>query len=50
LGDVLGGDEFGFELVEEFEAGEGGDGGFAVGGAVGVGDGEALQGGVAKRG
>jgi hypothetical protein len=37
------------EGVVEFEVGEGGEGGTAVGCAVGVGDGKALEGGVAEQ-
>ena len=49
LGDVFGGGEARLERVVELEAGEGGDGGAAVGRAVGIGDGEALEGGVAEQ-
>ena len=48
LGDVLGGDEFGFEGLGELEAGNGGDGGSSVGGAIGIGNGQALETGVAQ--
>jgi len=49
LGDVLSGDQARLELVIEVEAGERGDGGAAVGGAVRVGDGEAAEIGVAQQ-
>ncbi len=50
LGDVFRGDQLGFERVEKLEAGERDDGGAAVGGTFGVGDGQALQGWVAQSG
>ncbi len=43
LGDVFSGDKFWFEDFGELETGEGCEGGSAVGCAVGVGDGEALE-------
>ena len=49
LGYVLGGDEAGLELVVKVEAGEGGDGGAAIGCAVGVGEGEAAEVGAAEQ-
>ena len=45
LGDVFRGDEARLEGVVELEAGERGDGGTAVGRAIGIGDGETFEGG-----
>jgi len=50
LGDVFRRDEFGAEDVGEAEPGDCGDGGLAVRGAVGVGDRQALECGVAEGG
>ena len=49
LGYVLGGDEAGLELVVKVKAGEGGDGGAAIGCAVGVGEGESAEVGAAQQ-